>query len=413
MLTPADNELLTQTGPGTPMGAMLREYWWPVLRADKLERDGAPERVRLMGENYVAFRDTEGRLGFLDEHCPHRRVSLVLARNEDCGLRCLMHGWKIDVNGKVVETPNEVEAGARLDRLKVRHFPIREGGGMVWVYVGEKEAPPFPNFPFNDAVTIEPMICTINANWIQVFETLWDPAHVAILHGQDNNFKKTWEGAEDRPGAGQQMKLAVSGCVSQDQPYGFRYRFGDGLVASEPDAHWVPTVMPCWIFITAGGGDQNADGLVFAHTPIDDEHMLLWEIPYNLTGEFGPFGRVLANAVGEEKHDFRLPTMIFEQNWGQDRQAMKNESFSGLGVGKGVLGILNQDVAAAESMGAVTNRALENLGPADHALIKGRQMFLDAIRAYQATGRALGSHVDVSGLGKLGGEDKPATMAAE
>jgi hypothetical protein len=105
--------------------------------------------------------------------------------------------------------------------------------------------------------------------------------------------------------------------------------------------------------------------------------------------------------------------MIFEQNWGQDRQAMKNESFSGLGVGKGVLGILNQDVAAAESMGAVTNRALENLGPADHALIKGRQMFLDAIRAYQATGRALGSHVDVSGLGKLGGEDKPATMAAE
>src|SRR5271168_5399259 len=125
MLNPKDNELLTQTGRGTPMGTML-------------------------GENYVAWRDTEGKLGFLDEYCPHRRVSLALARNEDCGLRCIMHGWKIDVNGKVLETPNEVEAGERLNRIKVRHFPIREAGGMIWVYVGGKQAPPFPNFPFND-----------------------------------------------------------------------------------------------------------------------------------------------------------------------------------------------------------------------------------------------------------------------
>src|SRR5690606_23196953 len=139
-LTAKNNDLLSRVGPGTPMGAMLREYWWPVLRSERLEADGEPVRVRLMGEDYVAFRASDGRVGVMDERCPHRGVSLVLARNEDCALRCLLHGWKIDVTGKVVETPNEREQGDRLNHLKVRSLPTRESGGMVWVWPGEGEA---------------------------------------------------------------------------------------------------------------------------------------------------------------------------------------------------------------------------------------------------------------------------------
>lgn len=408
MLNPKDNERLCQTGAGTPMGQLLREYWWPVLRADKLEPDGAPQRVRLMGENYVAWRATDGRLGFFDEYCPHRRVSLALARNEDCALRCIMHGWKIDVTGKVLETPNEVEAGARLERIKVRHFPIREAGNIVWVYVGEKAAPPFPDFQFNEARTIEPLICEIDANWIQVFETLWDPAHVQILHAQDGNFKKAMADSPDRRDT-IDVSLAVPKGWVRDEAWGFSYgggRFGDGA--------GVPTVMPCWIFINPiSTEDPGADRLAFAHTPVDDTHMLLWEIPYNLINEFGPFGQVTSDAVGQNKHNFRLDTMDPATTWGQDRAAMRTtESFSGLGVGKGVLGLLNQDVAVAESMGAITDRAREHLGPADYALIKGRQVFLAALEDYEKTGKALGLGESVL---QVGGAiaPKPENVAAE
>src|SRR5579875_913665 len=151
MLTPEHNDLLTRVGPGTPMGEMLREYWAPVLRSQALEADGAPVRVRLLGENFVAFRSTDGRVGFFDEGCPHRCTSLALARNEDNALTCIFHGWKIDVSGKVVEVPSEPpERRAEFAaKVRVKHYPVREAGGLVWVYLGKREQPPeFPRLEF-------------------------------------------------------------------------------------------------------------------------------------------------------------------------------------------------------------------------------------------------------------------------
>src|SRR6478672_7594886 len=121
MLSKEQNELLTRIGPGAPMGQLLRQFWVPALRAASLEADGAPARVRLFGENFVAFRASDGQLGFLDEGCPHRGVSLALARNEDCALRCIFHGWKIDVDGKVLETPSEPEGSNLASKVKVNH----------------------------------------------------------------------------------------------------------------------------------------------------------------------------------------------------------------------------------------------------------------------------------------------------
>ena len=135
MLSREDNERITRVGPGTPMGEMLRELWTPACRTEALEVDGAPARVRLLGENFVAFRATDGRLGFLNEACPHRGTSLALARNEENGLRCIFHGWKFSVDGVCVEAPTEpAEGRAAFDaKVPVKSYPVREAGGMVWV----------------------------------------------------------------------------------------------------------------------------------------------------------------------------------------------------------------------------------------------------------------------------------------
>ncbi len=178
MLTKEHNELLTRVGPGTPMGDMLREYWVPACRSAKLEADGAPERVRLFGENFVAFRATDGRVGFIAEGCPHRCASMALARNEGNGLRCIFHGWKVNVDGECVDAPTEPverrEAFAK--KVPVRSHPVREAGGMIWVYLGKhKDNPPrFPDYEFNNVPDshVRPMRGLVKINWLQGLEAL-------------------------------------------------------------------------------------------------------------------------------------------------------------------------------------------------------------------------------------------------
>src|SRR5271154_4433347 len=146
------------------MGELLREFWTPALRSAALEADGPPKRVRLLGQNFVAFRATDGRVGFLNEACPHRCTSLALARNEENGLRCIFHGWKTDVPGRVVDVPSEPPE--RRDefaaRVPVAHYPVREAGGLVWVYLGRRENPPkFFNFEFHQPPAESVLRCAI------------------------------------------------------------------------------------------------------------------------------------------------------------------------------------------------------------------------------------------------------------
>jgi len=407
--TTEENDLMCRVGPGSPMGAMLAEYWWPVLRSQKLEADGAPERVRLLGRDYVAFRASDGRLGFFDEGCPHRSASLVLARNEDCGLRCLLHGWKIDVSGQVVDTPNEF-GFSRPERIKVHHYPIQEAGGMVWVYVGGGEPPAFPNLAFNQVPAgthVLPVVAKFRCNWVQLMETLWDPAHVQILHGTGQSMVKAWEGTDAIMGAESRdvdtPPLAMGECETQMTPFGFMYKFGrgpDGPMGGTPS--WVPTVMPCWIFIAALGGTPDSDRIVFGHVPVDDDHTLLWQIAYNTTQPLSIIGQTLVKSANDPD-DWRPPEMDRENNWGQDRAAMEAGSFTGIGEGQGITGLLIQDVAMAESMGPIVDRNNENLGPADLAIVRGRRMLLDAVRAHMKGERALGVDEDVTDVGTPGG----------
>jgi len=150
VLSREDNEILVRVGPGTAMGNLMRRFWLPALLESELpDNDGTPVRIRLLGEDLVAFRDSLGRIGLLEEHCPHRRSSLALGANEDCGLRCLYHGWKFDVNGQCVDTPAEPEGATLAKAMRAKAYATHVAGGMIWAYMGPaEEKPPFPDFPW-------------------------------------------------------------------------------------------------------------------------------------------------------------------------------------------------------------------------------------------------------------------------
>jgi phthalate 4,5-dioxygenase oxygenase subunit len=414
MLSHEDAELITRVGPDTPMGSMMREYWWPVMRSVKLEADGAPQRVRLLGEEFVLFRATDGRLGMFDEGCPHRGASLMLARNEDCALTCLLHSWKIGVDGKVLETPNEKRL-SRADRIDVKTYPVREAAGLVWVWIGSGTPPRFPDFDFNviDAETqVIPTAAHVGCNYLQLVETLWDPAHVASLHAQSGGLQAAFSDADDALMRTQKPNLSVWDMQCVSEPYGFRH-YCEGGPRVQGD-NWILTVMPTWVFIGGQGATYEDDRVCFVHVPIDDSNTTLWQIAYN---PYRPVNEI-AEALCGRMHDqdnFRLPGISRSNNWGQDREAMKNGSWTGIGVGCGIEGILSQDVAMVEGMGTVVDRTREHLGPADRAVIYGRRVFLDAVRAHQNGERALGVDVDLAKLGRGfdgGGTSEPVPANA-
>src|SRR5256886_14961309 len=148
MLPREENDLLTQVGPGKPMGELMRRYWIPALLSSEIaERDGAPVRVRLLGEDLVAFRDSQGRVGLLDEHCSHRGTSLFFGRNEECGLRCIYHGWKYDIHGNILDTPAEPANSMIKHHVKHTAYPCIEKNGVIMTYMGPKEKQPLlPNY---------------------------------------------------------------------------------------------------------------------------------------------------------------------------------------------------------------------------------------------------------------------------
>ena len=146
LLTVEETNYLCRIGPGTPMGNLMRRYWTPILLSKELlEHDGAPLRSRILGEDLVAFRDTNGDVGLLDNHCPHRRASLFFGRNEECGLRCVYHGWKFDKDGNCVDMPSEPAESNFKDKVRIKSYPVKEGGGLIWAYMGPPQLePPMP-----------------------------------------------------------------------------------------------------------------------------------------------------------------------------------------------------------------------------------------------------------------------------
>ncbi|HEX3866663.1 MAG TPA: Rieske 2Fe-2S domain-containing protein, partial [Gemmatimonadaceae bacterium] len=186
MLSAEDNELITRVGRWTPMGSLLRRYWMPFLLSADVRSDGPPERAQLLGENLLAFRDTNGAIGLVQEHCPHRRASLSFGRHEECGIRCIYHGWKFDASGACVDLPSEPDESNFRDKIHITAYPCVERCGFVWTYMGPLPAPELPQFEWMDLPESHsvPSMRVQHTNWLQALEGEFDQSHVSFLHSR-------------------------------------------------------------------------------------------------------------------------------------------------------------------------------------------------------------------------------------
>ena len=411
MPTSQENELLCRTGPGTPMGQMVRRYWLPALTGAELEVDGSPKHVRLLGEDLVAFRDSKGRVGLLDELCPHRGASLLLARNEECGLRCLYHGLKVDVLGAVVDMPTEPDAASYKERVRARSYAVREAGGIIWAYMGPPGSePPFMDFEFTSLPEAQRVLvkAPINCNWMQCLEGVLDSAHTNYLHtdtirpkaGLSKSFYTDESLKVDRPSMDGQPRLEV-----KNTPYGFRYAAIRKPI-TDPDKYAYIRITTFVAPIYGLFAAQAGWGSLQAFVPVDDEHTMLYFVRYSYDREINAEERKRhLNWSGVGTGNVLLRTR--ENRWLQDRDAMKRgESHSGL------FGVQMEDAVVQESMGPLFDRSKENLCASDMAEVRLRSLMLQSMRNFIDKGQApLGLAEPVS-YGELRAEELMLPLGA-
>jgi phthalate 4,5-dioxygenase oxygenase subunit len=378
MLRKEQNDLLTQTGPGTPGGQLFRSYWIPALLAEELpENDCPPVRVKLLSERLLAFRDTEGRYGLIDEFCAHRGVSLWFGRNEHCGLRCAYHGWKYDVTGQCTEVPSEPVESGFAEKVKLKSYPVVERGGILWTYMGPPEKqPPYPEWEFitvprSQSITTKRLQ---ESNWLQAMEGGIDSSHVSWLHRGDLNTDPLFKGAK-----GNQYNLKDLRPVFEvvESPGGLF--IGARRNAEDGNYYWRITqwVMPNFTMIPPRG-DHSVHGHFWI--PIDDESCWAWSYEYHPTRPLKDH-EVAAVRAGQGIHVKYVPGSYRplankDNDYLMDRVAQKaGKTFSG------IEGFAMQDASLQESMGPVVDRTKENLVGTDNGIIMARHRMLRAVKA--------------------------------
>ena len=371
MLTREENELLTRTGPGTPMGEMLRRYWVPALQSDELpEPDGPPIRVRLLSESLVAFRDTDGRVGLLDEACCHRGASLAYGRNEEGGLRCVYHGWKYDVGGQCVDMPTEPPGSTYPQRVRQRAYSTWEAGGVVWAYLGPPDKqPPRPAFQWTQLPSSHcfAMKAWQECNYLQALEGGIDSAHVGTLHSALEPRTSAWGVAN--------AEFYTSDLAPRIEieytRYGYRYAALRNADGAGTGVRITPFVMPWYNYVP-----PLPDGTILFHAwvPRDDESNWAWDVHFTFDQPVEVAKHVEQRGLWLDG-DFRK-VKNRDNWWEQDREAMRTKSYSG------IRGIMTQDHAVQESMGPIVDRSREHLGASDRAVIAVRRLLLDSVHAF-------------------------------
>jgi phenylpropionate dioxygenase-like ring-hydroxylating dioxygenase large terminal subunit len=382
MLSKEENERITRVGAGTPMGEVFRRYWLPAALASQLpEADGAPIRVRLLGEDLVAFRQTDGSIGLVSAFCPHRRAPMFFGRNEENGLRCVYHGWKFDKGGACVDMPSEPPDSLFKSKVTIENYPTWEGGGIVWAYLGPKALqPPYPDYEFIRAPDDRRHVSKVHqaCNYLQALEGGLDSAHATIMHNE-NIGDGSWL---------QNYERVVPRLDVERTDYGYYYTGIRNLGAEQ----WVRVyqyVMPAMQMRGQVAGMHNHAGippLIDGHIwiPIDDENVAVYNFMYAYDAST-PFTHDLA--IEEERRFGRgpenvLPDFTLRQNMANDylidRERQRTQSFTG------IAGINTQDVALQEGMGRICDRTQERLGTTDRAIIVMRQLLLEAARDVEA-----------------------------
>ncbi len=367
MLTAEENELLTKTGPGTPMGNLFRRYWLPALLPSELPGpDCDPLRFRILGEDLIAFRDTNGKVGFLAQACPHRGASMFFGRNEECGLRCVYHGWKFDIDGNCVDMPNEPAESNFKHKVQATAYPAAEQGGLVWIYMGPKDrVPPLPLYDF----------CTVpgaaeqnqvrkwqqDSNYSQGIEGDLDSAHVSFLH-------RTFAATNRALFSVGSPRLTV-----RETDFGLVY--GAQRPAPDNQNFWRVTafIMPLFLDIPGGGNGHFT-------IPMDDEHSWWFNIATPPAAGEPPKLKEGQLTPGDADPATTPNVGYIPGTWKRlrnkandyliDRDMQRTVNFTGLP------GNRPQDQAMTESMGTIPDRTREHLGTTDAAIIFWRRLML-------------------------------------
>jgi len=380
MISAEQNDLMTRVGRQAPAGKLLRQYWQPVALVDELQAPRPIKAVRLMGEDYVVFRDESGRYGMLDRDCPHRNADLAFGRLEDGGLRCAFHGWLFDVHGQCLETPAEPAASRLCSKIRQKSYPVVEKSGLLFAYVGAGEPPAFPQFD----CFIAPDQYTfafkghIECNWLQALEVGIDPAHASYLHrffedeDTSGSYGRQFRGAtadSDMPITKVLREFGQPEIRLESTPYGMR------LIAlrriSDQRTHTRVTNL---VFPQAFVIPMSADMTISQwHVPVDDTHCYWYAI-------FTSFGAPVDKAKMREQRlaTYTLPDYLPRYNrtnqYGHNPEEQAKSTYTGMGMDINV-----HDQWAVESQGAIQDRTREHLGSTDKGIIAYRRMLVDAI----------------------------------
>lgn len=392
------HEVLTGVGPGTPMGKLFRRFWLPALLASELpEADGVPVRLRILCEDLLAFRDSEGRIGVVDAYCPHKLAPLFFGRNENCGIRCVYHGWKFNIRGECVDIPNIVPPDTYEQlkrRASIKAYPAREAGGMVWIYMGPpKMMPELPGMEWFDVAEDRRHVgrWLHRSNWLQAMEGEIDTSHISFLHSvvdTDPNFP-------DR------LRLARDGAPQitlKETNYGYYYGARRNL---DDQYYWRLTqwMLPMWSAIAPPVEDFVGNGR--AWVPIDDSHTMAFCYRFRPHRAFSQSEIDDLDAGGlfpprTERRPYRLPqgtiidtfvpTACLENDFLIDRDVQRNSTFTG------IWGINEQDRALQESMPSlpgrpgVVDRSNEHLVKSDLPAVAARRILMRLAKIAEADG---------------------------
>lgn len=408
MLTKEQNEMLTRVGPGTPLGGLMRRYWVPAIFAWEIaEPDSPPVEIRVLGEDLVAFRDTNGQVGLLDPRCAHRGANLFFGRNEECGLRCVYHGWKYDAEGRCVDMPSEPAQSNFKNKVRIKAYPTFEVAGLVFVYMGPAEKKPEPPlFAWTQVPPERRAMSKVReqCNWMQALEGGIDNVHSTFLHGGKPPGQR-YDDGDPRNRARNFSQAPHLEVVPTDYGYcyGAMLNIGDEGTKHVRGYHWI---MP---FNQIRATAHNSGHI---WVPIDDENTMVynWQVQFE---DWQHEGRRPNGALVEEGPDMPVwfrdsrrhigsgnefaVDVDVENNFRSirnkdnryliDRELQRTQTFTG------ITGLNTQDRAVQESMGQVFDRTIEHLGTTDLAIIQARRQLLQAIKTVEEGG-------DPPGLGQ-------------
>ena len=385
MLSAEDNDLLTQTDAGTPMGEYFRRFWQPVALSQELaEPDGTPVRVNIMGEELVAFRDTDGRIGLIEARCPHRGADMFYGRNEECGLRCVYHGWKFDVEGKAVDLPNVPPGARHHDTVRVKAYPTREDGGFVWGWLGpEGAAPEIPQIEFT-LMPPERRYVTkqlIECNWAQVMEGDLDTSHFSFLHMPAPQVPSNEN--PDAPADERRLRWIRADPMPNFQilEHDVGFVVGGARQADDEGIYWRMTQ---FMLPSHGTGPSAMPGETyfgFTVVPVTDRASWIYTYAWNPEREIGAEERAKLDAghgiIAKLGPDY-VPLANRDNDYLIDRELQKTGTYTG------VRGLAEQDLMIQQSQGYIVDRTKEVLTATDAAVVKFRRTLLEGAKALAA-----------------------------